>query len=207
MNTIVNNRICSKNTEKGVYPMNKKWLSGLLIFSLLVFSSLVFGCADGAGGEGQKTSETPLTKNQKVEKEITLYFSDDQAMYLQSETRLVTIEKDRETEQLPAAVINELIAGPKDSNLYRTIPPEAKLLGIEIKDGIAYVNFSEELRTRHWGGSTGEAMTMGSIVNSLTELNGIEKVLVLINGETQETLVGHLDISQPSGRIESMLNQ
>lgn len=48
-------------------------------------------------------------------------------------------------------------------------------------------------------------MTMGSIINSLTELEGIEKVLVLINGEIQETLVGHLEISEPSGRIESLL--
>ena len=103
------------------------------------------------------------------------------------------------------AVIDELIKGPEDSNLYQTIPPETKLLGIQIKDKIAYVDFSEEIRTKHWGGSTGEIMTMGSIVNSLTELEGIEKVLVLIEGETQDTLVGHLDISEPSGRIESLL--
>ena len=96
-------------------------------------------------------------------------------------------------------------SGPEDSTLYRTIPPEAKLLGIEVKDAIAYVDFSEEIRTKHWGGSTGEIMTMGSIINSLTELEGIEKVLVLINGEIQETLVGHLEISEPSGRIESLL--
>ena len=48
-------------------------------------------------------------------------------------------------------------------------------------------------------------MTISSIVNSLTELEGIEAVIILINGETQETLAGHLDISEPFGRFETML--
>ena len=181
--------------------MNNKWRSCLLILSFIVFPALVFGCA----GKWPGGSQTPVIPTDRIQQEITLYFSDDQAMYLQGEKRMVTVEKDQEAQQIPDAVINELIAGPADKNLYPTIPPEAKLLDIEIKAGIAYVNFSEELRTKHWGGSTGEIMTVSSIINSLTELDNIDEVLILINGETQETLVGHLDISEPFGRIESLL--
>ncbi len=181
--------------------MNKKWWSCFLILSIILFPALVFGCA----GKWPGNTQRPVTSPDKIDQEITLYFSDDQAMYLQGEKRLVTVEKGREAQQLPAAVINELISGPVTQNLYPTIPPETTLLGIEIKEETAYVNFSEELKTGHWGGSTGELMTIISIVNSLTELKGIEAVMILINGETQETLAGHLDISEPSGRFETML--
>ena len=181
--------------------MNKKWRSCLLILSFVIFPALVFGCAGKWPGGGQ----TQVIPADRVEQGIILYFSDDQAMYLQGEKRMVTVEKGQEAQQIPVAVVDELIAGPTDKNLYPTIPPEAKLLDIKIEAGIAYVNFSEELRTKHSGGSTGEIMTVSSVVNSLTELDGIEAVQILINGETQETLVGHLDISGPSGRIESML--
>jgi germination protein M len=181
--------------------MNKKWWSCFLILSIILFPALVFGCA----GKWPGNTQRPVTSPDKIDQEITLYFSDDQAMYLQGEKRLVTVEKGQEAQQLPAAVINELISGPVKQNLYPTIPPETTLLGIEIKDETAYVNFSEELRTGHWGGSTGEIMTISSIVNSLSELEGIEAVMILINGETQETLAGHLDISEPFGRFETML--
>ncbi|NLB53491.1 MAG: GerMN domain-containing protein [Syntrophomonadaceae bacterium] len=184
--------------------MNKKRLS-LFVLILLVFLLTAAGCMGQSGDGSEKTPGSAAENTATIDQKITLYFSDDQAMYLKPETRTVTVEKARQEEQTRMAVIDELIKGPEDSNLYQTIPPETKLLGIQIKDKIAYVDFSEEIRTKHWGGSTGEIMTMGSIVNSLTELEGIEKVLVLIEGETQDTLVGHLDISEPSGRIESLL--
>lgn len=183
--------------------MNKKRLC-LFVLILSMFVLAAAGCNPTADRDSDKTPP-PATANETIEQDITLYFSDDQAMYLKPEIRTVTVEKARQEEQIREAVINELIKGPRDSNLYQTIPPETKLLGIEVKDQIAYVDFSEEIRSKHWGGSTGEIMTMGSIVNSLTELEDIEQVLVLIEGETQETLVGHLDISEPSGRNESLL--
>jgi germination protein M len=129
-------------------------------------------------------------------------------MYLLPESREIKIQKDIKTEVLIAeAIVNELIAGPTDTKLRATIPKETKLLSLKITDQVANVDFSEEIRSTHPGGSSGEAMTLNSIVNSLTELTGIKKVQILINGAKVDTLVGHADLSQPLSRNESIIKK
>lgn len=152
----------------------------VLIITLLLFAGiLISGCFSG------DTNETIET--------VTLYFSDDQAMYLVPEKREVT----KADESLAELVVKELIKGPDTEDLYKTIPPEARLLSIEVEDGVAYVNFSKEIQTKHWGGSTGETFTIVSLANSLAELDGIEKMQILIEGEKIESLAGHYDCSEP----------
>jgi germination protein M len=50
-------------------------------------------------------------------------------------------------------------------------------------------------------------MTINSIVNSLTELTGIKKVQILINGTKVDTLAGHADLSQALSRNESIIKK
>jgi len=72
-----------------------------------------------------------------------------------------------------------------------------------ISDGIAYIDLSSELRDDHPGGSTGELLTVYSLVLTLTSFPEINKVQILIDGDSSETLVGHIDISTPLERDES----
>lgn len=134
--------------------------------------------------------------------DITLYFSDEQAMYLVPEIRQVV--KDKPVEQI---IVEQLIKGPEKAGLYPTIPKGTSLISIEVKDGTAYVNFSEEFKTNHWGGSAGEAMTIYSIVNSLTELPNIKQVMFLIEGREEETLAGHFAFNEPFRRVENIIKR
>jgi len=123
---------------------------------------------------------------------VYLYFGDSQAMGFNIEER--TIDADT-----PERLIEELINGPAFEQNKQTIPDGTKLIDIKVEDNIAFVNFSKEMTDNHWGGSAGESMTIGSIVNTLAlnEGTGIEKVQILIEGEKIETLAGHIDISIP----------
>ncbi|NLB88106.1 MAG: GerMN domain-containing protein, partial [Syntrophomonadaceae bacterium] len=150
---------------------------------------------------------TPTQQKETVNEEITLYFGDDQAEYLIPEQRIVQVEKNASDEKLVKVIIDELIAGPKDQSLRPTIPPEPRLLSVEINNKIATLNFKEEIRTKHWGGSAGETMTITSIVNTVTELNSIEKVQILIEGEVQDSLIGHWYIGEPIERSEEIIKR
>ncbi|QGT98802.1 hypothetical protein SYNTR_0209 [Candidatus Syntrophocurvum alkaliphilum] len=136
--------------------------------------------------------------------ELTLYFSDDQAQFLVAEQRDVEVEDKEDTSLVASKVVEELINGPEQQDLFQTIPDETKLLGVEIEQNIAYVNFSQEFVTNHWGGTAGEAMTLYSIINSLTELSEIEKVQILVEDEVLETL-GHSDLTEPLTRSEDII--
>jgi germination protein M len=158
------------------------------------------------------SSQEKVTSSQKTDTSLvrfSVYFSDDQANYLVKENRATRVEEivegKSELDIRAELAMEALIKGPTQPNLYRTIPEGTKLLGLEIRDKTAYVDFSKELSEKHWGGSTGELLTIGSIVNTLTQFAGIEKVQILIEGKIEPTLAGHADISVPLARNEELI--
>ena len=89
--------------------------------------------------------------------------------------------------QLERFVVEELIAGPSGQieGLYPVINPETKIINILTKDGICYVNLDSSFLTVVNNVSTEVAVY--SIVNSLVELDNINKVQILVNGEVPST--------------------
>ena len=81
------------------------------------------------------------------------------------------------------------------------------MLSVSVVDHVAYVNFSKEFRTKHWGGTTGESHTIYSVVNSLTELDGIDKVQFLLDGDNMDSLAGHMETSEPLEPNMSMVQE
>jgi spore germination protein GerM len=137
-------------------------------------------------------------------REIILYFdaSTPQREYLAPETRKVT------GDNLPLRAIQELIKGPAEgSDLKPVLPKEAEVKSVRVEDGIAYVDFNKEFPESLNVGSSGEALVISAIVNTLTEFPEIQKVQILIEGEKRESLAGHLDISQPLERNEAMIRR
>ncbi len=125
------------------------------------------------------------------EQNVKLYFSTSDAMYLDTEDRTV---KGR---NIYLETVNALIKGPITSDLVKTIPDDVEVLNISKNNDTIQVDFSEEIITNHWGGSSGEILTVYSIVNTLTQFEGIKKVEILVEGKEVETLVGHMDLSVP----------
>lgn len=166
--------------------------SRLLAIGLILLLALgVAGCGK-KGGTGQESSSQGPSANPAPEK-VTLYFGDREAMYLLPEEREVVKGDD----SLAAVVIEELIKGPQNTSAVRTIPEGSKLLSVSVEDTVAYVNFSKEFQTKHWGGSAGESMTLYSIVNSLAKLPEIDKVQFLLEGNKEESILGHADTTVP----------
>lgn len=169
----------------------------VLAAMVLVMVLLLSSC--GLAGRNQPGDD----KSRLVHKEVKLYFS-DQDGYLEVEKRTVEAET---KSGIPEATIKALINGPKGSELSRTLPTGTELLDLNIKDGIARANFSEELQVNHWGGSLGESLTVYSIVNTLTQFDEINAVEILINGKKIESLVGHLDLTRPVAPNESIVRE
>jgi germination protein M len=130
-----------------------------------------------------------------------LYFSDSEAMYLVGEKRDVEIPAGVSKEE---AVLTELMAGPRTHDLWSAIPDDTKLLSVETKGGICTVNFSREYIENSPGGTAAERMAIYSVVNTLTELDGVEKVQFLIEGK-KEKIYTHAVFDEPFSRDESII--
>ncbi len=123
------------------------------------------------------------------EKTVNLYFGTDDAMNLKSEKR------DIKGRNLYLEAVIELIEGPTDSDLTKTIPDGTEVLNISKDGDIIVIDFNDKIVKNHWGGSAGERITVYSIVNTLGQFEKINKVKFLIEGEEVNTLVGHMDLS------------
>ncbi|MDE6182373.1 MAG: GerMN domain-containing protein, partial [Eubacteriales bacterium] len=137
----------------------------------------------------------PTISPEKVEYEqVILYFSDEEELSLVPENRLVEV---KQRESLETQIVEQLILGPKEKGHFATIPAETKIRNIKTEGGICYVDLSNEFISKSTGGSSAELFTIYSIVNSLTELDEVNKVQFLIEGEKVSDYKGSLDISKP----------
>lgn len=123
---------------------------------------------------------------------MILYFPDEQGENLIRVDREVTMSS---SESVEFRIIEELRTPPSEQGLGSVLPVEASVKSIEVSDGICYIDFNEAFKTKHYGGSTGETMTVYAIVNSLTELPNISHVQFMIEGKRVEDFKGHLDFS------------
>lgn len=133
-----------------------------------------------------------LYTNFLAEDKYQIYFSSSDADYLQAESRTLPEEVD-----IYFQLFAELKAGPENEELAITIPEGSELLDYKIEGENIILNFNFALKSNHWGGSTGEQLTIYSIVNTYTDLDNIESVEILLEGENVDSLVGHLDLSRP----------
>jgi len=105
----------------------------------------------------------------------------------------------------PDAALRALIAGPPaGSPLKPVLPKTTKVLGVTTQSGVARANFSSEIKTLNVG-SRGEALAVAAIANTLIKFPDIERVQILIDGSRTETLAGHVDISQPVARNDTVV--
>ncbi len=126
--------------------------------------------------------------------EVKLYFGSLEGTYLTPET--VRVNKGT-TEDEATEAIKALVHGSK-TGLQSTIPRGTRLLSLRIEGDLAIVDMSGELASAHGGGSSGEILTVYSIVNTVAMNFGtVREVQILINGKERDTLAGHIDISFP----------
>ncbi|MCK9216389.1 MAG: GerMN domain-containing protein [Firmicutes bacterium] len=135
--------------------------------------------------------------------EIILYFGDSQAMYVVPEKRIISINQDVSKEEYLKLIVEELIKGPKNDELYPTIPSETKVLNIELEDDLVYLDFSKEMQTKHWGGAAGENMTLLSLANTMTEIEYIERVIPSVEGTALN--IEHVIVDEPLVREEDKI--
>ncbi len=183
---------------------------GMALMAML----LTAGC-DTSGGQKeapassstQQTQEkTDGTKTDQTAKEISIrvYYPNEDGTKLQGVSRKVTLDKglDKYT-----AAVQSLLAGPKEKGLVAIFPKAAKLRRVTVENGIARVDFDQSLVKHFNGGSTGEEMLVGSLVDTLTEFSEVKEVQLLINGQTVETLAGHMDTTAPLKRMEKLIKK
>ena len=125
-----------------------------------------------------------LSDEQLRETIVSLYFPDKETNLLKPEARLVNV---KELLNSPYNVLVELlISGPKNEKLKGIIPENTQLLNSTLEGDCLILDFSEELLNYNKESEKAKDNLIYSIVNTVTELNEVNKVKFLINGQSNE---------------------
>lgn len=149
--------------------------------------------------------ETPSLENEQFAHtmNVKLYYPDDSGMRLVEVKRKVKIDK--ATDKYTAAV-KALLDEPAEENLTKIFPKNAGIRSVKVADGLATVDLDGNITKNFVGGSTGEEFLVGSVVNTLTNFPEVKRVKFLVDGQEIETLSGHMDLSTPLERMNSLTN-
>ena len=132
---------------------------------------------------------------------IALYFGDRDGGGLIKEERRIKITDQQPTEQY---IINELIKGTKEKPHQSLLSSKTVLMSVDIEDNICYLNFKSGFIKDNAGSEEHERLVIYSIVNSLTELESINRVQFYMDGKRVESF-GSVTIKDCIARDTSMI--
>ncbi len=135
---------------------------------------------------------------------VTLYFPDNEAMYLHKETRQISLSG----KSLETAVLDELFKGPESEDLAPSLVGEDLVISVVTdENGLCTVDFTADFARLNSGGTARETFAISSIVNSLCEIGGIECVKINIEGDTNAEFGGHFTLDAPIYPNENIVAQ
>ena len=151
----------------------RKYIISLSVFLFILLSAVSFG------------------KDAEYES-VAVYFVDSQML------RLVGVQTQIEKNDVNSQakeVIQTLIEGHDDNKKIRRVLPKIKNgMTVKVFEGIAYVDIKEKMLEKQERGRDIENLAIYSIVNSLTEIDGIKAVRFTIDGIAREDYVGYIDM-------------
>ena len=122
-----------------------------------------------------------ISEEQSRETIVSLYFTDKETGLLKPEARLVNV---KELMKDPYKTLIELlISGPKNDKLKVIIPENTKLLNATLDKECLTLDFSSEILNYNKDDSMLKNNLIYSIVNTVTELNEVNKVKFLVEGQ------------------------
>ena len=121
-----------------------------------------------------------------IDTELVLYFASEDGRQLVKTTLSVGYQSGSSLERI---VVEQLLRGPQVSGV----------LGVNVRDGICYVNFDDKFISDSLSGGY-DYIPVYSLVNSLTELPTVQKVQLMINSKTDVSYSDNISFAAPLER-------
>ena len=119
---------------------------------------------------------------------IALYFTGKDSDKLYRTSRTVKVADQQPIEYY---IVSGLIKGPAEKEYESVIDRKTELISVDTEDDVCFVNFSSSFVEKNSGDKA--QLAVYSVVNSLTELNNINRVQFLIDGKKVHKF-GDMDI-------------
>lgn len=179
-----------------------KRIISILISIILIITFM--GCNKEQSNNNEKKNIFGVFKeegNNKDKIHLILYFPEAGGKYLIPEERLVSIDK-----YIEETIAKEVLKGPINNKKLSSQFMGVKVLSVSGKNNILTLNLSKDFRRILLLNKNVNEIGIYSIVNSLTELPGLKKVLFTCEGVGLTKIQG-IDFSKPLKRERRFFNR
>lgn len=188
--------------------MNRKvflTVIAILLVGIIGVTIYLFTNKDTAESQNEIQPQEEVGNDTMRQTIVTLYYQNKETKELMPEGRMVD-SKTLLTDPY-STLMTLLIEGPKNDKLQTVMPEGTRVLKTELKGDMVYLDLSKEFIDNHKGGQEAENMTVYAIVNTLTQLNEVNKVKILINGrEDQAFKDNKINFKNAFIRVEKSTN-
>jgi hypothetical protein len=127
---------------------------------------------------------------------VILYVADDAAGMLRARSAQIPLPGGRQ--QRAEELLRALLRIYQQPGAAHPIAPAADIRSIYLVDpGAAVIDLNAAFADQHRSGILSEQLTVNSLVETLAiNVPGIQRVNILVDGKTRETLAGHADLSE-----------
>lgn len=130
------------------------------------------------------TPEEEISDEQSRETLVTLYFLNSKTNKLKSEGQLINAIELLENPY--KVIVENLIKEPNNKELKSAFPKNTKLLDATLKADCVTLNFSKEILD--FKDETEKFNIINCILNSLTQLNEVSSIQILVDGKENDKL-------------------
>ena len=157
----------------------------IILIGFILFFSLDSMSNNSSNNIPEYTPQEELSQNDIRKTIVSAYFKNIETNTLVPESVCIDVKELADNPYIK--LLNILISGPKNDKLESTIPEGTKINNAYLKGNTVYVDFSKEFIDNAPSGIQEEGLLIYSIVNTLTELNEVSSVKILINGEENKS--------------------
>ncbi len=179
---------------------NRKWKAAMkTTCTALALAAAVIctaGCSNedtgkAGGDEYTPTSSLVLTDQEAAalsgKVRTAAYFVTEKGDKLAGEFHLIEFTaKDKRTDRLLKKAIEELIAGPANSALQKTLPEGTEVNSVKITGGKAVIDFNQKFSDGLPSDKKLTELVVYSVVNTATEFKEITSVVITVDGKAIE---------------------
>ena len=164
--------------------INKKIIILTIFTILIIIATFLIINNNKNKKEIEYVPQEEISTKQERNTIISLYFKNKETNELMPEARIIDAKDLLNNPYI--TIIELLIKGPQNDKLESLISENTKINSAVLKGNVLYVDFSKEFLNNK-SGIEEESKVIYSIVNSLTELNEVSYVRILIDGEENKS--------------------
>jgi len=127
---------------------------------------------------------------------VTLYVADDDAGTLRARSAQIPLPGGRQ--QRAEELLRALLRIYQQPSAAHPLSPASDIRSIYLVDpGAAVIDLNAAFADQHRSGILSEQLTVNSLVETLAaNVPGVQRVNILVEGKTRDTLAGHADLSE-----------